>query len=128
MLGNLAGNTGTIENAGDFFGMRILRAENQIAAPDVFYRARLRNGSGNINRGGQRGEPGSGVDLVGVVHTVLHADQDCARREKLSELPGSLRVVGGFDAKQNDLGAARGGEFRAGFDPDTLLELHRIEE
>src|SRR5205823_3759052 len=83
---------------------------HKIAPADVLDLSGLGNGSGNVDDRAERVDARRGANLFGIVHAILETDEQSVRRQKRFESQRSRNGIGGFYAKENDLGIVDGGD------------------
>src|SRR5258708_872739 len=125
---NPAGHAGTLEQVRNTLGLSVSRTNSEIASADVFYAARLRHGSTDINDGRQCLNPCGGTNLLHVVNAVLKADNERPRSEQRGDGTRRCRVVGRLHAEKNDVRSTDGIQVCGRFDLHGFLKMDRIEK
>src|SRR5579871_1284809 len=128
VVGDAAGDLGAFEERRDFFGAGVARADDQIAAAAVFDGAGFGDECTDVDDGADSVDVGGGAKLVGVVDTILHADDDCAGREERRDCARGGGVVYRLYAEEDDFCAANGRELIRGLGTDALFEVECVEE
>ena len=88
---------------------------------------RFRHRGGHVDCGRQRFDPGRGANSFRVVHAILQAEKERLRREKRRQFLRRRFRVGGLDAEENQLGAARRAELGSGFHAQGFVKLQSVE-
>jgi len=128
VVGDAAGDLGTFKESGDFFGAGVARADDEIAAAAVLDRAGFGDERADVDDSADGVDVGGGAELVGVVDSILHADDGRAGSEERGDGARGCGVVDRFHAEEDDFGAAHGFELIGGLGADAFLEVERVEQ